>query len=421
MHIVTSTDILLPRAEDMGAWSVIACDQFTSEPEYWAAAEARAAEKPSTLSLMLPEAWLHTARADGADGRIADTMRRSLAEGVFQAVPDSFIYVERTLSDGRVRRGLVAALDLEQYDFTGTQRASVRSTEGTVEERLPPRVNIRRSAPLEMPHTLLLMDDRTDSVLSLAEKAKDTLEKVYDFDLMLGGGHIAGWRVSGETKAAVQSALDALDIAALQRENYGDAAENGKLTFAVGDGNHSLATAKACYEEQMKGKTPVEYLALPSRYALVEVVNNHDDALQFEPIHRVLFGVDHEKFMEEFKKFYPNAHEGKGEGHVIEVCWNGHDDYVTVPDPKVQLAVGTLQTFIDEYLKQFGGEVDYIHGDEVTRELGSKEGNMGFLLPAMGKEQLFKTVMADGVLPRKTFSMGHAQDKRYYVEARKIR
>ena len=235
MHIVTSTDILLPCAEDMGAWSVIACDQFTSEPEYWAAAEARAAEKPSTLSLMLPEAWLHTARADGADGRIADTMRRYLAEGVFQTVPDSFIYVERTLSDGRVRRGLVAALDLEQYDFTGTQRTSVRSTEGTVEERLPPRVNIRRGAPLEMPHTLLLMDDRTDSVLSLAEKAKDTLEKVYDFDLMLGGGHIAGWRVSGETKAAVQSALDALDNAALQREKYGDAAENGKLTFAVGD------------------------------------------------------------------------------------------------------------------------------------------------------------------------------------------
>mgnify|MGYP005927160909 CR=1 FL=1 len=233
MHIVTSTDILLPRAEDMGAWSVIACDQFTSEPEYWAAAEARAAEKPSTLSLMLPEAWLHTARADGADGRIADTMRRYLAEGVFQTVPDSFIYVERTLSDGRVRRGLVAALDLEQCDFTGTQRASVRSTEGTVEERLPPRVNIRRGAPLEMPHTLLLMDDRTDSVLSLAEKAKDTLEKVYDFDLMLGGGHIAGWRVSGETKAAVQSALDALDNAALQREKYGDAAENGKLTFAA--------------------------------------------------------------------------------------------------------------------------------------------------------------------------------------------
>ena len=300
MHIVTSTDILLPRAEDMGAWSVIACDQFTSEPEYWAAAEARAAEKPSTLSLMLPEAWLHTARADGADGRIADTMRRYLAEGVFQTVPDSFIYVERTLSDGRVRRGLVAALDLEQYDFTGTQRTSVRSTEGTVEERLPPRVNIRRGAPLEMPHTLLLMDDRTDSVLSLAEKTKDTLEKVYDFDLMLGGGHIAGWRVSGETKAAVQSALDALDNAALQREKYGDAAENGKLTFAVGDGNHSLAAAKRFWEEKRETLPENERETDPARFALVEIENIHEPSLDFEPIHRVIFDTDTSAFAAEF-------------------------------------------------------------------------------------------------------------------------
>ena len=299
MHIVTSTDILLPRTEDMGAWSVIACDQFTSEPEYWAAAEARAAEKPSTLSLMLPEAWLHTARADGADGRIADTMRRYLAEDVFQTVPDSFIYVERTLSDGRVRRGLVAALDLEQYDFTGTQRTSVRSTEGTVEERLPPRVNIRRGAPLEMPHTLLLMDDRTDSVLSLAEKAKDALEKVYDFDLMLGGGHIAGWRVSGETKAAVQSALDALDNAALQREKYGDAAENGKLTFAVGDGNHSLAAAKRFWEEKRETLPENERETDPARFALVEIENIHEPSLDFEPIHRVIFDTDTSAFASE--------------------------------------------------------------------------------------------------------------------------
>ena len=246
------------------------------------------------------------------------------------------------------------------------------------------------------------------------------MESVYDFDLMENGGHIKGYKLSAAQIDAVADALTGLTTDEAMKSKYGVSGV-APLLFAVGDGNHSLATAKACYEEQKKGKTPEEYLALPSRYALVEVVNNHDDALQFEPIHRVLFGVDHEKFMEEFKKFYPNAHEGKGEGHVIEVCWNGHDDFVTVPDPKVQLAVGTLQAFIDEYLKQFGGEVDYIHGDEVTRELGSKEGNMGFLLPAMGKEQLFKTVMADGVLPRKTFSMGHAQDKRYYVEARKIR
>ena len=192
------------------------------------------------------------------------------------------------------------------------------------------------------------------------------------------------------------------------------------LLFAVGDGNHSLATAKACYEEQKVGKTPEEYLALPARYALVEVVNNHDDALQFEPIHRVLFGVDARHLIAELKKFYPGTHEGEGEGHTFAYNYAGHSGLMTIPHPEKQLCVASVQTFLDQYLREFGGEVDYIHGDEVTRELGGKPGNMGFLLPAMGKEQLFKTVMADGVLPRKTFSMGHAQDKRYYIEARKI-
>lgn len=400
MHIVTSTDILLPCAEDMGAWSVIACDQFTSEPEYWAAAEARAAEKPSTLSLMLPEAWLHTARADGADGRIADTMRRYLAEGVFQTVPDSFIYVERTLSDGRVRRGLVAALDLEQYDFTGTQRTSVRSTEGTVEERLPPRVNIRRSAPLEMPHTLLLMDDRTDSVLSLAEKAKDTLEKVYDFDLMLGGGHIAGWRVSGETKAAVQSALDALDNAALQREKYGDAAENGKLTFAVGDGNHSLAAAKRFWEEKRETLPENERETDPARFALVEIENIHEPSLDFEPIHRVIFDTDTSAFAAEF-----TAHRTEWEAE----------------DKTLGERVAAAESFCRAYIAAHGGYIDYIHGDDTARSLGEKPNCATVLLPPVEKSGLFLSVLKNGALPKKSFSMGNARDKRYYLECRKIR
>ena len=400
MHIVTSTDILLPRAEDMGAWSVIACDQFTSEPEYWAAAEARAAEKPSTLSLMLPEAWLHTARADGADGRIADTMRRYLAEGVFQTVPDSFIYVERTLSDGRVRCGLVAALDLEQYDFTGTQRTSVRSTEGTVEERLPPRVNIRRGAPLEMPHTLLLMDDRTDSVLSLAEKAKDTLEKVYDFDLMLGGGHIAGWRVSGETKAAVQSALDALDNAALQREKYGDAAENGKLTFAVGDGNHSLAAAKRFWEEKRETLPENERETDPARFALVEIENIHEPSLDFEPIHRVLFDTDTSAFA---AKFTARRTEWEAE------------------DKTLGERVAAAESFCRAYIAAHGGYIDYIHGDDTARSLGEKPNCAAVLLPPVEKSGLFLSVLKNGALPKKSFSMGNARDKRYYLECRKIR
>ena len=400
MHIVTSTDILLPRAEDMGAWSVIACDQFTSEPEYWAAAEARAAERPSTLSLMLPEAWLHTARADGADGRIADTMRRYLAEGVFQTVPDSFIYVERTLSDGRVRCGLVAALDLEQYDFTGTQRASVRSTEGTVEERLPPRVNIRRGAPLEMPHTLLLMDDRTDSVLSLAEKAKDTLEKVYDFDLMLGGGHIAGWRVSGETKAAVQSALDALDNAALQREKYGDAAENGKLTFAVGDGNHSLAAAKRFWEEKRETLPENERETDPARFALVEIENIHEPSLDFEPIHRVIFDTDTSAFAAEF-----TAHRTEWEAE----------------DKTLGERVAAAESFCRAYIAAHGGYIDYIHGDDTARSLGEKPNCAAVLLPPVEKSGLFLSVLKNGALPKKSFSMGNARDKRYNLECRKIR
>lgn len=400
MHIVTSTDILLPCAEDMGAWSVIACDQFTSEPEYWAAAEARAAEKPSTLSLMLPEAWLYTARADGADGRIADTMRRYLAEGVFQTVPDSFIYVERTLSDGRVRRGLVAALDLEQYDFTGTQRASVRSTEGTVEERLPPRVNIRRGAPLEMPHTLLLMDDRTDSVLSLAEKAKDTLEKVYDFDLMLGGGHIAGWRVSGETKAAVQSALDALDNAALQREKYGDAAENGKLTFAVGDGNHSLAAAKRFWEEKRETLPENERETDPARFALVEIENIHEPSLDFEPIHRVIFDTDTSAFAAEFT--------------ARRTEWEAEDK--TLGE-----RVAAAESFCRAYIAAHGGYIDYIHGDDTARSLGEKPNCAAVLLPPVEKSGLFLSVLKNGALPKKSFSMGNARDKRYYLECRKIR
>ena len=400
MHIVTSTDILLPCAEDMGAWSVIACDQFTSEPEYWAAAEARAAEKPSTLSLMLPEAWLHTARADGADGRIADTMRRYLAEGVFQTVPDSFIYVERTLSDGRVRRGLVAALDLEQYDFTGTQRMSVRSTEGTVEERLPPRVNIRRSAALEMPHTLLLMDNRTDSVLSLAEKAKDTLEKVYDFDLMLGGGHIAGWRVSGETKAAVQSALDALDNAALQREKYGDAAENGKLTFAVGDGNHSLAAAKRFWEEKRETLPENERETDPARFALVEIENIHEPSLDFEPIHRVIFDTDTTAFAAEF-----TAHRTEWEAE----------------DKTLGERVAAAERFCRAYIAAHGGYIDYIHGDDTACSLGEKPNCAAVLLPPVEKSGLFLSVLKNGALPKKSFSMGNARDKRYYLECRKIR
>ena len=420
MNAFLPANILLPKTDHMEKWAVIACDQFTSDQAYWDRVRKNAEGAVSTINLILPEAELGTEKEAEHTAEINATMKKYMEDGVFTVYPNSYVYVERTLENGSIREGLVGMVDLDAYDYTPGATSAIRATERTVPERIPPRQRVRRDAPIELPHVLMLCDDHDKKLIEPIAAKKDSLKKIYDFDLMENGGHIKGFKLSASQIDAVADALTGLTTDEAMKSKYGVSGV-APLLFAVGDGNHSLATAKACYEEQKKGKTPEEYLALPARYALVEVVNNHDDALQFEPIHRVLFGVDHEKFMEEFKKFYPNTHEGKGEGHTIEVCWAGHDDFITVPDPKVQLAVGTLQAFIDEYLKKFGGEVDYIHGDEVTRELGSKEGNMGFLLPAMGKEQLFKTVMADGVLPRKTFSMGHAQDKRYYVEARKIR
>ena len=412
-------DILLPQTADMKKWPVVACDQFTSQPDYWQAAEAAVGEAPSALRLVLPEVYLNGPDVDKRIETINASMDRCLAEALFRTLSDSLIYLERTQSDGRVRHGLIGCVDLEQYDFTPGSGALIRATEGTVLERIPPRVRVREHAALELPHVMLLIDDPRGSVIEPLAGETGVMEALYDTDLMLGGGHVKGWRLTDSQMSRVANTLSALKSQEAMADKYG-MADAAPLLFAVGDGNHSLATAKACYENLKKVTPPEQWASLPARYALVEVVNLHDDALTFEPIHRVLFGVDHQKFMDAFRAAYPNAYEGKGDGHTIEFVWNGESHFITVPDPKVQLAVGTLQGVIDQYLKDNGGEVDYIHGDDVTRELGSKPGNMGFLLPAMGKEQLFKTVMADGVLPRKTFSMGHAQDKRYYIEARKI-
>ena len=412
-------EILLPKDADMEKWAVVACDQFTSQPEYWQAVERTVGDAPSTLRLILPEAKLNEPDVENAISRINDTMEAYLRQDVFQALPDSLIYLERTQSDGKVRHGLVGMVDLEQYDFTPGSHALIRATEGTVLERIPPRVRVRKNAWLELPHVMLLIDDPGKTVIEPLTGQTNAMERVYDFHLQQGGGHIRGWKLDNPQKESVAQALDSLCSEDAMEEKYG--IRTAPLLFAVGDGNHSLATAKRCYED-LKKVTPKERWAdLPARYALVEVVNNHDDALQFEPIHRVLFGVEPEKVLSAMKEYYPGAYEGVGEGHVIGYNFAGSHGHITVPHPDVQLAVGTLQGFLDDYLKENGGEVDYIHGEDVVESLGNKPGAMGFTLPAMGKEQLFKTVIADGVLPRKTFSMGHAQDKRYYLEARKIR
>ncbi len=413
-------DILLPKDADMTKWAVVACDQFTSQPEYWEAVEKTVGDAPSTLRLILPEAKLNDANVDEHIADINAAMKSYMDQGVFKTLPESLIYIERTQSDGKIRHGLIGMVDLDQYDFTPGSGALIRATEGTVLSRIPPRVRVRQDAPVELPHVMLLIDDPERTVIEPLTADAGSMEKLYDFDLQQGGGHLTGWKLTAAQIDAVATALTGLTSEEAMEKKYGLRGA-APLLFAVGDGNHSLATAKQCYENLKKVTPESEWATLPARYALVEVVNNHDDALKFEPIHRVVFGVDPAALLEALKAYYPGTHEGAGEGHSIAYTYEGHQGIVTVPNPKMQLAVGTLQTFLDQYLKEHGGEVDYIHGDEVTDELGSKPGNIGFKLPAMGKEQLFKTVMADGVLPRKTFSMGHAQDKRYYVEARKIK
>ena len=286
--------------------------------------------------------------------------------------------------------------------------------------RIPPRVAVRKNAPIELPHIMLLVDDPEKTVIEPLASETAGMETVYDFELMECGGHIVGRKLNEQQTEGVANALTALADPATFNTRYGTQ-NMPVLLFAVGDGNHSLATAKECYERQKKLTSPEQWESLPARYALVELVNLHDESLEFEPIHRVVFDVEPEHLLRDLISANPGAHYGQGEGHVLEYIYAGGEGCVTIPDPAAQLPVGTLQSFLDEYLSSHGGRVDYIHGADVTRTLSEQTGSIGFLLPAMGKEELFPTVIHDGVLPRKTFSMGEAHDKRFYLEARKIR
>ncbi len=399
-------DILLPQECEYSKWAVVACDQYVSQPEYWAQVERIVGSAPSALRLILPESCLDGPNVETDVMEINNTMTRYLREGRFKALPQSLVYVERRLWDGRVRRGLVGAVDLKCYD--GGAEGAVRATEGTVTERVPPRVAVRKNAPIELPHTMLLCDDPGRTVLEPLAAVTGELELLYDFDLMQDGGHLTGWRLDDARMAQAADALRGL-------------AQGAPFQLAVGDGNHSLAAAKACYERQ-KGLTPPEkWDELPSRYALCELVNLYDDALTFQPIHRVLFHVDPRAVLAELFSTYPDAHQGEGEGHVLRYVWAEGEGTITVPHPAQALAVGTLQNFLDRFLARGGGSVDYVHGTAVTCDLAQRPGNLGFLLPALRKEALFPTILREGVLPRKSFSMGEARDKRFYLEARKIR
>lgn len=418
MNAFLPANILIPQVDSMEKWAVIACDQFTSDPAYWARVAETAGDAPSTLRLILPEAELGTPQEAAHTEEINRTMEAYLANGLFRTYENSFVYVERTLQNGSVRKGLVGMVDLEAYDYNPGSTSAVRATERTVTERIPPRQRVRRNASLELPHILLLCDDDRKVLLEPVGAKKESLTKLYDFDLMEGGGHITGYLVSGEEAAAFEDRLTAYTAAC--PEKYQDL-PGASLVFAVGDGNHSLATAKSCYEE-LKAKNPgVDLSNHPARYALVELVNLHDDSLEFEPIHRVVFGVDPQKLLADLLAAYPGAHTGEGEGHQFTYVLPGERGTITVPNPTAQLAVGTLQNFLDRYLEENGGKVDYIHGEDVVEQLASQPGSIGFLLPAMSKDQLFPTVIFDGALPRKTFSMGEAHDKRFYLEARRIK
>ena len=414
-------DILLPRDCDLTKWSVVACDQYTSQPEYWQRVEEFVGPAPSSLRLILPESCLDGPNVETDIMEVNNTMTRYLREGRFRTLPASLVYVERTLDDGRLRRGLVGMVDLEQYDYEPGSPAAIRATEGTVLSRIPPRVAVRKNAPLELPHVMLLADDPEKTVIEPLTARKGGMEPLYDFDLMERGGHIAGWRLDEESAGLTAAALAALADPEAFRKKYG-LADGAVMLFAVGDGNHSLATAKECYERQKRLTPPEHWANLPARYALVELDNLHDASLEFEPIHRLVFGAKPEELLSALVEYYPGARRGDGTGHKLAYVYGETQGVVSVPDPAAQLPVGTLQNFLDWYLARHKGvRVDYIHGEDVVRKLAAQPDTVGFLLPAMGKEELFPTVIRDGVLPRKTFSMGEAHDKRFYLEARKIR
>ncbi|MCI7012537.1 MAG: DUF1015 domain-containing protein [Clostridium sp.] len=428
-------ELMMPgKKVDLTKWACVACDQYTSQPDYWNSVEQIVGDAPSTLRLMLPEIYLEKPGEAERIVAIRKAMNDYMADGTLENRGEGFVFTRRTV-DGKVRNGLVVALDLECYDYSKGSTTLIRATEGTIVERIPPRLKIRDGAPLELPHILVLIDDDKKSVIEPIAEKLDKIEQLYDFDLMMNGGHVEGWLVNDE--GMVTDVINAL-TALVDPNKYGT--EMPPLLFAMGDGNHSFATAKANWEKCKAELTEEERKDHPARYALVELENVHDDGIVFEPIHRVVFNVNVLEFLDRLKAklaeqngdceidFYAcencmaKAKAAIPEGaHVVPVIIEGKEGLIVVKHPAAQLEVGTLQNALDVLLKETpGASIDYIHGADVVRELGSKENNIGFLLPPMQKSAFFRTVVFDGALPRKTFSMGEAHEKRYYLECRKI-
>ncbi len=425
-------DIYLPRKGiELNKWAVIACDQFTSQPEYWHTVEQTVGEAPSTLNLIFPEVYLDQ---PGGDERIRN-IQRSMQDYLSRELLTPFagmVYVERQVG-GKLRRGIVLALDLEQYDYNKGSRSLIRATEGTIVERLPPRMRIREGAKLELPHILVLIDDPECTVIEPVGKAKAQLEELYNFELMAGSGHLKGYRVSNPAvESGIISALQQLADPQAFTTRYGVGNDSPVLLFAMGDGNHSLATAKAIWE---KNKTQVG-MDHPSRYALVEIENVHDKGLEFTPIHRVIFNLKQDlptamsTYFQGGCSFTRCKDQSEMVAGVLQAASSPQTmgmitadgcGLVEINNPSSNLPVGTLQSFLDDFLMNGGAEkIDYIHGEETVIKLGLLPGNIAFYVPGMDKSDLFKTVILDGALPRKTFSMGEAYEKRFYMECRAI-
>ena len=401
---IYGADILLPNDTiENEKWAVVAVDQYTSEPEYWREVEEFVGNSPSTLNITLPEVYL--SESEQRTPRMQENMKKYLAEGILsEKVKNGYILVERTTETG-VRLGMMVCLDLEQYDYNAGSVSLIRATEGTVIERVPPRVKIRSGAVIELPHVLMLLDDAKMRAIEPAYENRDALEKLYDFDLMQGGGHLRGWKIEGEMKDKIDAAFD---------EIYN---ESGSLFLAVGDGNHSLAAARAYWMEIRESVPESERASHPARYALAEIENLHSPAIQFEPIHRIVTGVDPEKMIADYEKYLAENDEVIGEGEELTLVWGKNEKTYGFDHHPLKV----LQAFLDEYMKNHPeAEIDYIHGDDTLRRLADRENALGLMPCAFEKAAFFPFIRTYGALPRKTFSMGHAHEKRYYFEARKI-
>lgn len=402
-QIFCPTDVLLPRNADMRLWSVIACDQFTSDAAYWNAVEEAVGDAPSTLRLMLPEFYLGRCDETHAAEAIQQTMRRYLDEGVFQTLEHSFVYLERTLPGGAVRRGLIGALDLEAYDYAADAVSPVRATEGTVETRLPPRVQVRRSAPLEMPHIMVFFNDPANRVMTWARDTAN--ETLYDFDLLADGGHVKGRRISGTAADRLAGQLAA------------ETSTSGPVQFAMGDGNHSLAAARKCWLDRKQHLTPEQAADDPARFALVELVNIHDPAVTFAPIHRVLFDTDAQGWFAAAEQALSAPDTA---GREVILISGETQRLLRARGASLGEVIGNVEQFCLDYLAAHGGTMDYIHGDNEAVALAEGANCCGMLLPQMEKTELFTSVARSGPFPRKSFSIGLGRDKRYYLECRKI-